>query len=158
MIVYVWSVIMKQSIFKHIQCYHSESTWIIVEYAIYVDLYNLIFLYILRPYEIFPAAPARLPVARLKSANLLLPLFWHKALKFKHFPRCRPCAPAHLQVGASAHGSQPTQLTHPSSQLLPAAFMHANTRKLRRLSNQIKHCRVSQPSRAVRPVTLCMSL
>ncbi len=39
----------------------------------FVDLYSLIFLYILLPKDFFPAAPGRL--ARLKSANLLLPLF-----------------------------------------------------------------------------------
>ena len=40
----------------------------------FVDLYNLIFLYILLPKDFFPAAPGRL--AWLKSgANLLLPLF-----------------------------------------------------------------------------------
>ena len=42
-------------------------------YVMLVDLYNLIFLYILLPNEFFPAAPGRL--ARLKSTNLLLPLF-----------------------------------------------------------------------------------
>ena len=33
---------------------------VITQYAMYVDLYNLIFLYILRPNDFFPAAPARL--------------------------------------------------------------------------------------------------
>ena len=42
-------------------------------YVMFVELYNLIFLYIPPPKEVFPAAPGRL--ARLKSANLLLPLF-----------------------------------------------------------------------------------
>ena len=39
----------------------------------FVDLYNLIFLHILLPKDCFPAAPGQL--ARLKAANLLLPLF-----------------------------------------------------------------------------------
>ncbi len=39
----------------------------------FVELYNLIFLYIPPPKDFFPAAPGRL--ARLKSANLLLLLF-----------------------------------------------------------------------------------
>ena len=38
----------------------------------FVELYNLIFLYIPPPKDFFPAAPGRL--ALLKSANLLLPL------------------------------------------------------------------------------------
>ncbi len=39
----------------------------------FVELYNLIFLYIPAHKDFFPAATGRL--AQLKSANLLLPLF-----------------------------------------------------------------------------------
>ena len=59
-------IIINHCILKHIQCYHSICN------VCGTSLYNL---YIPAPKEFFPAAPGRL--ARLKSANLLLPLSWH---------------------------------------------------------------------------------
>ncbi len=56
-----------------------------------VDLYNLTYLYILCQVDpimtrmiCFQLHPPSWPAAAWKAANLLLPLFWHKALEFKH--------------------------------------------------------------------------
>ena len=63
---------------KYIQSYTMLTLW----HEMLMHLYNLTYVYILWPNGSFPAAPPRL--ARLKAANLLRPLFWFKALKFKH--------------------------------------------------------------------------
>jgi len=63
---------------KYIPSYTMLKLW----HEMFMDLYNLTYVYILWPNDSFPAAPPRL--ARLKAANLLRPLFWFKALKFKH--------------------------------------------------------------------------
>ena len=92
MVVYAclwWYILLKQSIYHHIQVYTFETKYIPsytmpkLWHEMFMDLYNLTYVYILWPNDSFPAAPPRL--ARLKAANLLRPLFWFKALKFKHY-------------------------------------------------------------------------
>ena len=64
---------------KYIPSYPMLKLW----HEMFMDLYNLTYVYILWPNDSIPAVPPRL--ARLKAANLLQPMFWFKALEFKHY-------------------------------------------------------------------------
>ena len=63
---------MFMTVYNNESLYIEVYTMFITLYVMFVELYTLIFLYIPAPKDFFSAAPGRL--ARLKSANLLLPL------------------------------------------------------------------------------------